>query len=310
MDFTEIVFVIILMILSGWFLKTRGILSESSSVHFNRLVINVTMPALIFVSMTRNIHAEQLPAYLQLTFLMIIGTILCMALSWAAGKYILHLAPASLYAFMLVCSIGNTGFMGYPVCSAYFGAEGLTRAVFCDSSTTVTMITASVLLGTKLSGEKRSILREFLKFPIFLTWLGSMILIIFGFRADMLPEVVLTCLDMTAAITTPLIMISVGLSLSGKYIKDTVIPAVSTCFFRFLAAPVIVFALTVLFGITDLSRTVTVLEAGMPCAMAIMIFAEIYGMDRKLVSGATFLTTCLSLAAIPVAVYILQNVIV
>ena len=309
MDFTEIVFVIILMILSGWLLRTLGILSESSSVHFNRLVINVTMPALIFVSMTQNIHAEQLPEYLLLTVLMIIGTGICMALSWAAGKYILHLSPASLYAFMLVCSIGNTGFMGYPICSAYFGAEGLTRAVFCDSSTTVTMITASVLLGTKLSGEKRSILREFLKFPIFLTWIGSMILIVIGFRADMLPEVILTCLDMIASVTTPLIMISVGLSLSGKHIRDAVIPSISTCFFRLLTAPAIVFVLALLFGITDLSRTVLVLEAGMPCAMAITIFAEIYGMDKKLVSGSTFLTTCLSLATIPVAVYLLQNVI-
>lgn len=297
----EIILIIIMMLLLGYFLKAAGVLTEADKRTLNGIVINVSMPLTIFLSMMRNIRAGDLLGYFRLTLLMILVSAVCMGVAYGIGR-VLRLERPSLFAFMLVCGIGNTAFMGFPLITGFFGTEGLIRAIFCDVSTVLSMVVASTIFGMRLTGSRRNIFRELVKFPPLIAWMISVVLISIGFSVDMLPTVLVDCMDMVAAVTTPLIMISLGLTLSPRHLKTALVPSLSAGAVRLIFAPLIAVGLAALFGLSGLEQSVFIVEAGMSPALALIIFSEIYGMDSKLISGATFLTTVLSLLTVPVIV--------
>ncbi|MDY0266192.1 MAG: AEC family transporter [Methanimicrococcus sp.] len=303
----EIIFVIVFLILLGWVLKNIGFLSEKDKVALNNIVIYVGLPALVFNSMLINVKADELFSFLKLTIFILIVSLLCAGLAWGFGKKALKLKPKSLAAFVLVCACGNTAFMGYPIITGFYGAEGFTRAIFCDVATLIVVVALASYLGAKVSGQKVNVLRQILKFPPAIAWAISLVFILLGISMEMLPSVIPKTLELLSGVVVPLIMISLGISLSGKYLKIALIPAISVTAIQLFVAPIIGLIIAPLFAFEALDKKVAVIEAAMPPAMTPAIFAEIYGFDAKLISAAIFLSTLISLGSIPVLHLLLES---
>jgi Predicted permeases len=295
----DIILIVILLILLGWSLKSIGLLSEKDKVALNNIVIYVGMPALVFSSMLQNVRAEELVSYLKLTMFIFFISVVCAALSYAVGKYVLKLKPTSLAAFILVCACGNTAFMGFPIISGFYGAEGFTRAIFCDVATLMILVPLATYLGAKIGGKKTNMVKQILKFPPVFSWILALVFILLGVNMDMMPSFFSSILELLSGIVVPLIMISLGISLSPKYLKFALIPAVFVTAIQLIVGPIIGVLSLPLFQFAELDKKVAVLEAGMPPAMTPIVFAEIYGFDTKLISAATFLATAVALATIP-----------
>ena len=303
----EIILVIIFLILLGWVLKTAGFLAEKDKVTLNNLVIYVGMPALVFKSMLTNVSAGELTSFFKLTLFILFISVFSAALSYVVGKKLLKLPDKALAAFILVSACGNTAFMGFPIITGFYGTDGFTRALFCDVATLVVVVCLAAYLGSKISGRKVNIFKQILKFPPSIAWALSLVLIVLGIDIGMFPKAVSTVLDLLSGIVVPLIMISLGISLSGKYLKIALIPAVSVMLIQLIMAPAAGLLALPLFSFEALDKKVAVLEAGMPPAMTPAIFAEIYGFDTKLISAATFLSTVVSLGTIPLLHLILES---
>jgi len=303
----EIIFVIIFLILLGCVLKSLGFLTEKDKVTLNNLVIYVGMPALVFKSMLTNVSADELVSYFKLTIFILFISAFCAVLAYFVGKKILKLPKKSLAAFILVCACGNTAFMGFPIITGFYGADGFTRAIFCDVATLVVVVALASYLGAKVSGRKVNVFKQVLKFPPSIAWAVSLILIIFGVSMEMMPTMISTILELLSGIVVPLIMISLGISLSGKYLKIALIPAVAVMLIHLIISPAIGIAALPFFQFEALDKKVAILEAGMPPAMTPAIFAEIYGFETKLISAATFLSTIVALGTIPLLHLILES---
>ncbi|MDV0445299.1 hypothetical protein MmiAt1_08690 [Methanimicrococcus sp. At1] len=303
----DIIFVIIFLILLGWALKYFGLLSEKDKVTLNNIVIYVGMPALVFNSMLTNVKAEELGSFLKLTIFILIISFLCAGIAWLVGKKLLKLPPKSLAAFILVCACGNTAFMGFPIITGFYGTEGFTRAIFCDVATLIVVVALASYLGAKVSGQKVNVFKQILKFPPSIAWAISLVLILLGVNMDMFPQFIPTVLDLLAGVVVPLIMISLGVSLSGKYLKIAMIPAIGVTVIQLIIAPTIGLLASPLFSFADLDKKVAVMESSMPPAMTPAIFAEIYGFDTKLISAAIFLSTVVSLGSIPALHLLLES---
>lgn len=302
----DIIIVIIFLILSGWALKSIGLLSEKDKVALNNVVIYVGMPALVFNSMLRNVHADELLSFFKLTFFILTVSVVTALTAYAFGKKILKLQPKSLAAFILVSACANTAFMGFPIITGFYGVEGFTRAIFCDVATLFTTVGLSTYLGSKVGGHKISIFRQILKFPPAIAWTLSLVLVLLGIDMSMVPPFLSTVLEMLSGIVVPLIMLSLGISLSGKYLKLAFIPAVSVTVLHLIFMPLIGSLALPLFQFAELDKKVAIIEAGMPPALTPIVFAEIYGFDTKLISAATFLATSISLVSVPVLHLILE----
>ncbi len=298
MNSFEIIISIVLLIGLGYSMKSLNLLSPSDSKPLTTLVINVTLPATIFTAMLGNIQASDLAGYLKCTIITLIVSIICVGIAYIIGNS-LKMNKKSLYAFMLICSVGSTAFMGYPIVTGYFGGDGLIRAIFCDASTFMVLGTISTILGLKLTGKKANLLTSILKFPPVTTWLISMGLICLGFSLSKFPYVIVYPLKLISLATTPLIMFSVGLSLSPKSIKECFKYGLIVTMIRLLIAPASAFSLTNLFGLSGLDKQVTILQASMPPALAPVSIAEVWGMDTKLVATSIFIATIISMITIP-----------
>ena len=295
----DIIFVIIFLILLGWGLKNLGLLSEKDKVSLNNIVIYVGIPALIFNSMLQNVRADELGSYFKLTAFIVLISLIGTALSFVVGKYFLKLKPTSLAAFVLVCACGNTAFMGFPIVSGFYGTDGFTRAIFCDVATLMILVPLATYLGAKISGQKTNMFKQILKFPPVFSWILALVLILFGVNMEIMPSFFSAVLELLSGIVVPLIMISLGISLSPKYLKIALIPAAAVTVIQLVIAPLAGVLALPLFQFAELDKKVAVMEAGMPPAMTPIVFAEIYGFDTKLISAATFLATVVSLATIP-----------
>jgi len=101
-----------LLILLGSVLKKARVLHMGHVPIFNGLVLNVTLPALIFLALTR---APSLPASdAGLPVALWLAEAVTMTAAYSLGR-LLRLPPAALGALMLVGVFGNTAFLGYPV---------------------------------------------------------------------------------------------------------------------------------------------------------------------------------------------------
>ncbi|MDR2944483.1 MAG: AEC family transporter [Methanosarcinales archaeon] len=303
----DVIFVIIFLILLGWVLKSRGFLAEKDKVTLNNIVIYVGIPALVFNSMLTNVKAEELASFFKLTVFILLISMICAALAFAVGKKLLKLPPKSLAAFILVCACGNTAFMGFPLITGFYGTSGFTRAIFCDVATLIVVVALAGYLGAKVSGQKINVFKQILKFPPSIAWAISLILILFGVRMDMMPSFIPSVLNILAGVVVPLIMISLGISLSGKYLKTALIPAIGVMLIQLVIAPATGVLASPLFSFAELDKKVAVLEASMPPAMTPIIFAEMYGFDTKLISASTFLSTLVSLGSIPILHTLLES---
>lgn len=302
----DVIILIVLLILLGFILKYMGILPEESKRLLNTIVIYVSLPATIFSSMLQNVRAEEIPEFLKLTAFMMILSVTFVFVTLAIGRYFIS-DKKTLYAFSLVCCAGNTAFMGFPIILGFFGTDGLVRAIFCDVSTLIVILIVSFVLGLRLTNVKGNMFRELLKFPPLFAWIISVLLIFSGLSAFHIPGVLIQFFELLSGLTTPLIMLSVGLSLSPKYIKETFKESFAATFIKIIVMPLAAFILSTQFLFSPLEQNVFIIEAGMPPAMVIILFSEMYGMDSKFVSAATFLATVLSLFTLPILYQILIN---
>ncbi|AEH06579.1 Auxin Efflux Carrier [Methanothermococcus okinawensis IH1] len=294
--------VIVLLILTGYLSKYLNILKENDRVILNNIVVYMAMPSTIFLTIMKNVSPVDLPQFLKLPFLIFLTFIMCGIIGYIIGK-LLKLNKQSLGGLILVCALGNTGFLGYPVIYGFYGTEGLTRAIFCDMGS----VFASLLLGTyigikfgKNENSDTSIIKELLKFPPLMTGVISIILVFFGVSISNFPDFLVKTLNYLSNATIPLIMLSLGLSLSPSSAKFGAIYGIIASIVRMGIAPLLVFIFSSMFLINGLDKNVLILESAMPSAMMSLVFAVLYGLDVKLVASACFITTVLSLILLPI----------
>ena len=298
----DIMIIIVLLILTGYLSKFFNILRESDRTILNNIVVYIAMPSTIFLTIMKNVSPVDLPQFLKLPFLIFLTFVICGFIGYLIGRF-LKLNRESLGGLILVCALGNTGFLGYPVIYGFYGTEGLTRAIFCDMGSVFASLLIGTYIGIKFGKNKnsdKSVIKELLKFPPLMTGVISITLVFFGLSIGSFPEFFIKTLNYLSNATIPLIMLSLGLSLSPSSAKFGAIYGVIASIVRMGIAPLIVFVLSSIFLIDGLDKNVLILESAMPSAMMSLVFSVLYGLDVKLVASACFITTVVSLMVLPI----------
>lgn len=116
---------------------------------------------------------------------------------------------------ILTAGLSNTSFLGFPIISAIYGAEGMKTAIIIDQpGSFVVLSTLGVLVATiysKGAANAGQIFKKVLVFPPFLTFLFACAMNIFNF--DFI-DIVQIIFHSVGSLITPLALISVGLQLN------------------------------------------------------------------------------------------------
>ena len=98
--------------------------------------------------------------------------------------------------------------------------------------------------------------------------------------------------------TTPLIMLSLGLTIDFREIKHYLKDSLLISLLRLVVSPLLMFGILSAIHLTGLAFNVAVLEAGMSTAMNALVLSITYNLDNKLMSSCIFTDVLLSLVTL------------
>lgn len=296
--FTFIVVLIIIFI--GYFAKRINLLKLDDVEILNKIVINISMPALVFYSIYKT-NLSLIPKIGILPFINISIVLICALIVYLILSF-LKVDIKKKWSIVLVSSMANTGFFGFPIILGIYGNDGLIRAIFYDIGTTITFIIFNILLILKFKGEFKDLIKKILTFPllwaVFLGFIVNYLNISVGY-------ICLTSLEYLKNLTIPLIMLSLGLSIEFKGFKENINVILFTSFIKLIIAPLIVILIMNIINLGYLEKTVAISEAAMPPAMLALVITLNYDLDSKITSDCIFIDMMISLITLPLLMSII-----
>ena len=301
MNSIETIIPIIIMIVIGYSFKRIGVLKAEHAIALNKIVINIAIPSLIFLAIY-GINLSILPVIAPIPFICILVGVLSGLIAYIFAT-IKKYPKKTRWSILLTSAMFNSGFLGYPVVLGVFGADGLVRAVFYDLGSMILFIAFGILLLLIYGGKYTTILRRTLIFPPL--WAVALALLLNFINFD-IGFIVSNTLGYLSGAAIPLIMISLGLSLEFRGIKENIHAVFSVSIIKLIIAPIIASLIVLILGMGGLERQVTIVEAAMPSAMLSLVLAITYDLDVKTAAACIFATTILSLITIPLILLLLS----
>lgn len=206
----SIVFQTILLI--GLFILIGAILARSfpfnddtRSLYMN-LIVNVALPAIILSSI---FNVDITPEKFRIIFFVFIASIAINILGIGLGYLFAQLFyrnSTQKNELALLSGLGNTGFIGIPLCAVLFGPEGALYAAVFDAGVDFTIWTVGVFLLQKKKQINFRLLKAMINIP--------MIAIVFGLTSAFFrfkpPALFIELFDYLAALAAPLAMFYIG----------------------------------------------------------------------------------------------------
>lgn len=283
----EVILVPTIMILLGVFLRQVNFLKKSDRDLLSKIVLYIALPAMIFINLKdANISRDML-------FLPVLGIITSCVLLVIAYCYCKarNYSKKTTWTIMIAASIMNTGFIGFPVNLGVFGNTGFLHAVFYDLSTSTLVVIYGIILAREFGGNRRQVIK---KAVFFMPLWGVIFGLIFNVFNIPLFYVADSILNYFSQATIPLIMLSIGLSLDFKHIRNYIPDSLAVAVIKLVFAPLIIFVLLSWFKIGGMAFNVALIEAGMSTAGNALVLAIDYGLDADLMGSIIFTNVILS----------------
>ena len=202
-------------------------------------------------------------------------------------------------ALILVCGLGNTAYMGYPLIEALHGKPGLALAVVADQIGAFPVLaSAGIVVASIYSGRTPQpwlIVRRIATFPAFI---ALVIGIVVG-RLGGWPELLNGVFAPIGATLTPLALFSVGLQFKLHPGQRQLGAASWGLGWKLLLAPLLCWVLGVATGVGGLVLTVGVLQAAMAPMVSAAILADEYELEPTLANTVLGAGIVLSLISVP-----------
>lgn len=283
-----------LLIIIGMVVRLSGLVGEQDNRILSRLVFNVTLPFLIFLAMFQQ-HPSSV--YLRVTLVTWVTLGIFTGAVYYISKHFIK-DTKRLAVFILTSIGGNTAFLGYAVIHSLTGDMGMPVAVVYDQlGNGLFIYTVLLILISHLSHKALTLKELALKVltPPFIA-----LLIGLAFPSSLhLPGYVLKSFDLVGNITTPLMMLIVGMNLT-KPVRFHSLPILGiSSIIKLLIMPAAMYVLASGMNIPAFPMKITVLQSAMPSMMSSVIFAQIYDLDESLAAQIVFGTTFISFFSLP-----------
>ena len=279
-----------------------GLIPAGASRPMSTLLMKVTVPATIIVSLLRPFN----PEFLRLGgWVLLLGTVLFSSFCvLSLGLSRLLKIPDGRRGMWCCCAaFCNNGFMGFPVALALFGEEGLTLTVILSIPFNLMLYSVGaqlVCMDLPREGENRAISWKKAVFSVIN--LSTVVGLVLYFTQIQLPQAVLSPLGYLSDATTPLSMIITGMNLSQGRVTDILRDrdAFTAAGTRLLLFPVLAWGLMRLIpGLDGLVVGALLINVAMPAPAASTLLGEEYGGCTQLGARAVFLSSLLCLVTIP-----------
>ena len=294
-----------LLLIVGFAARRLRAVPEEAQTVLTKLIVNITMPAMVLNSVLSNDNLPGPGTILELLGVSLVfygvSILLAFALVWLLR---VKAEERGVYACMLIFT--NSGFIGYPVVRAIFGETAVFyTAVFTIPFNAILFTLGAWLLSRDAVHRGVSTNHRFsgkdLISPALIACLMAVVIALAGFKA---PQFLTDCVGMLGDITTPGSLLVIGIMIARHPLKQMLgSPRLYLMTaLRLVVLPVVIFLLFGLVVHDELILGITIVMAGLPCATVIPMLCGEYGGDETVAVQGIFITTVLSIVTIPLLV--------
>lgn len=296
------VLTIFIMISIGFYFTRKGIFDKTTSKLFSKIVINISLPLMIIVSLPSRFTKGKLLSSLSgiaVAFISIL-TIYVVALLIVR---IFKIEEDLRGSFIVMFTFSNTIFIGLPINISLYG-ESAAPYVFLYYLANTSLFLSLGIYYIRKHGHtdfQMTILDKIKRVfsPPFIGFLLGLLLIFTGIR---LPKFMVDAFTYVGKLTIPLSMFFIGILIYNLDFKNIRFNRVTYLVImgRFIIAPAVLLVILRFIPLSnELSKTFFV-EASMPIITQAALFSEYYDSNSELVSLMVSLTTLLCIFIIPI----------
>ena len=304
---------IVFLIVLGFILHEKKFLTKGLDRNLTFLVMNVALPASVFLSVVNNLTVKTLE---ELAKPLAIG-LLAFAANYSISYVLMRLVrvPRGRRGVFLNTIVNaNTIFIGMPLNQALFGTEAVSYfLVYYVLNTLSTWTIGSVLIARdsrteQASGGKMN-LKQILSPPI-LGLLAAIPVLLLGLH---LPKPITGSLSYLGSLVTPLSLLYIGIVLSEaglksvRFDKDTIVALLG----KFVLSPCLMAAALLLAGrigiaLPSLLRNTMIVQAAVPALTVLPILAGDADGDVEYATNVVVTSTILFVIVIPIVMTFLK----
>jgi predicted permease len=224
------IFVIILL---GWTVRKRGLITPEFLAPANRLVYYFSIPALVFNAIANTSFHEQFNRRILLLTLLSAAIVYLFAFM---DSRLNAMPPSRTGTFIQGSGQGNLRYFGLPIAFYYLGDGGLARAAILCGFLMILQNFLSLLALSVYNQSERQVLDGLEIFkkihgnPSIISALASIVFSVLGFS---LPTVISRIFDILGGLAPPMALLLIGASISTqlirRYLKPTLGVVVQTC---------------------------------------------------------------------------------
>lgn len=290
------------LITIGFILAQRRWFDEKSLNLIVKLIMQVSLPALMINTILTNFTNKQFLASINGLIIPILSILLCYLVAILISKFLnIDIKKRGLFVSLFFNS--NTIFMGMPINEAIFGDKSIPYVLLYYIANTIFFWTFGVYEISKdgTSNHENILSLKPLKNVISPPFMGFVTAIIILILNISLPKWIMDTCKYLGSLTTPLSMIFVGATIYSTEIKDFYInkEIIGVLIGRFFISPFILILLTLGRDINELMRNVFVIQAAMPVMTNSAIISKKYNSDYKFASVMIAISTIASLFIVP-----------
>lgn len=286
-------FLVCALLFAGYLVRRLGRMPENAAEVLNRFVIDICVPATVLRLVPKMTVSPSLAVLVVVPWVMVGLAYLCAR----AATRLFSLEENDSTALFLATGLGNTSFLGFPLCSGLLGEASLPFAAVYDQlgSFLILSTVAPLALG-KVSGGARAtpaeLARRVLLFPPFIALIVALLPLPH-------PAALEPVLAAAAAPLVPLAMFAVGLKLRFTPPRPARVFALGLALKLFLF-PCVGWALARALGAEGLLFKVAVLESAMPTMITAGALMMAHGVAIELAAAFVSWGLLLSLITVPV----------
>jgi predicted permease len=302
-----------LVMLVGYFLRKFGIIDAKVSKSLSRLVLYLTQPVLIVMSMIKMTFSVETTKQLGIILLVSLGVHTFAAVfGYFSMRFIKDENARKLSEHSIIFS--NVMFFGLPIVQSLFGDRGIAWASFFSVIFHVFAWTyGMIILGRGRDDIKLSVKKVLLNFGTIPCFIGIVLYFISGLN---IPQEFLSglsglkkALDYLGGLCTPISLLVLGGVLTTLPLKKLFNnwKIYYVCFMKLVVFPLITYAVAkFILNIGDEMSMFTLIMAGLPTASLTNMFAELYDIEPGYAATSVGMTTVFSVATLPFVVWIAQ----
>jgi predicted permease len=302
----QIIIVIVGLFLLGFL--ARRVISEPVYIvkWLNNFIIYLAMPALILLNVPfLALSAEMMiPAGVAWAWLLL-GSALVLSMS-----RLLSWPRATEGAMLLLVTMGNTSFLGYPMVLAFFDETVLGYAIFFDQLggflifSTFGLIVIALYTPSKSDQAARvaplQIIKRVFTFPPFI----ALIIAVFIPLENVIDWASMP-LSVLGKLLMPAALFVLGVQFQPKLLPEHKIPLFSAIALKMIVAPMIALLIVVNLGANADIRSASVFEAAMPSMITPGLMAMHAGIAPRFIATLLGYSTVFAFISLPLIAWLL-----